>query len=75
MAGSIGVIAEQLLEEVRNGALTKIAEVEMLKTAEAKGVTRTEVGSALKKLAVALRSKNSHISMDELRTFLNGPVR
>jgi len=75
MAGSIGVIAEQLLKEVRDGALTKVAEVEMLKTAEAKGVTRTKVGKALKKLAVALHSKSSGVSMGELREFLNGSAK
>jgi hypothetical protein len=72
MAGSIGEIAEQVLEEVRSSKLTKLAQHEILKEAQAKPVVRTEVGKLLMKLAEEVKSGSADITTEDLETFLSG---
>lgn len=72
MTGSIGQLAEQVLAEVKSGAMTKIAEVQLLNQAEETAKVQTELGKSMMKLAASLRSKTSSISMDELKNFLWG---
>lgn len=72
MAGSIGEIAEQVLEEVRNSKLTKLAQHEILKEAQAKPVVRTEVGKLLMKLAEEVKAGSTDITTEDLETFLSG---
>jgi len=72
MIGSIGHLAEQVLAEVKSGALTKIAEVQLLDHAESQARAQTELGKGLLKLATTLRGKPHDVSMDELKSFLWG---
>lgn len=73
MAGSIGQLADELIREVKTGKLVKLAEHQLLKKAESKVTTRTELGNTLLKLAAALRSKSGNqVSVDDLRVFLSG---
>jgi hypothetical protein len=72
MTGSIGQLAEQVLAEVKSGAMTKIAEVQILNLAEETARVQTVLGKSMVKLATSLRSKTSGISMDELKNFLWG---
>ena len=72
MAGSIGEIAEQVLAEVRSSKLTKLAQHEILKEAQATPVVRTEVGKLLMKLSEDMRSVSADITTDDLETFLSG---
>ncbi len=69
MNGSIGRLAEELLEEVRRGR-TKTAEHTLLKEAEDKCL-KTEVGLTLHKLAMLMRSSTSQgVSQKELEDFV-----
>ena len=72
MVGSIGEIAEQVLEEVRNSKLTKLAQHEILKEAQVVPVVRTEVGKLLMKLSEDVKSGSADITTGDLETFLSG---
>lgn len=67
--GSIGILAEQILEEVRATSV-KTAEQEIVKEASAR-IPKTELGLALKKLAALVReTKDVNVSMGELQDFV-----
>jgi len=71
MAGSIGQIAEEVLQHVKDGGLTKLAEHVIVKEAEKKVAARTELGQAALKLATLLRSNTgSDVTLDELKQFI-----
>ena len=73
MIGSIGKLAEQVIAEVKAGALTKLAEHAILDQVEAQTTARTALGKTMLKLATALRGKSSNsVSIDELKTFIAG---
>jgi len=67
--GSIGRLAEKVLEEVRRGA-EKTAEHMLLKEAEDQSL-KTDVGRMLHKLAAVLRSSTTEgVSQKELNDFV-----
>jgi len=68
----IGDIAEQVLDEVRSAGLTKIAEHQIVRAESAKPRARTELGTALLKVAEELRSADNDITVGDLTGFLNG---
>jgi len=73
MTGSIGKIAEEVLQKVKDGELTKLAEHVIMKKAEEKMAARTELGQAALKLATVLRSSRaSDVTIAELEQFVNG---
>jgi len=72
MRGSIGDIAEQVLEEVRSSKLTKVAQYEILKEEESKPRARTKVGKLLLKLSEDVRLGNEDITVEELDAFVTG---
>lgn len=72
MAGSIGEIAEQVLDEVRSSKLTKLAQHKVLKEAGSKPIIRTEVGKLLLKLAEEVRHGSTDITAEDLDAFLSG---
>lgn len=73
MAGSIGQLAEQVVAEVKAGALTKLAEHEILNEVETRNAAQTDLGKAMLKLATALRGKaSSDVTVDDLKSFIEG---
>jgi len=73
MTGSIGKMAEDILAEVKDGKLTKLAEHVILDNAEKRASSRTELGRAALKLAAELRSNaTSSVTVDDLRKFVDG---
>lgn len=72
MTGSIGDIAEQVLEEVRSAKLTKLAQHHILKEAETKPAVQTEIGKFLLKLSEEIRNDTLDITTQDLENFLNG---
>jgi hypothetical protein len=70
MTGSIGKLAEDVLAEVRDGALTKLAEHAILESAEERAQHTTELGRSLSKMATILRSKSGGLTVEDLQTFL-----
>lgn len=73
MNGSIGKLAEQVVAEVKAGALTKLAEHAIMDHVEAQATAQTDLGKAMLKLATALRGKaSSDITIDELKSFIEG---
>ena len=72
MNGSIGKLAEEVLAEVKSGALTKLAEHAILEGAEEQAKNQTTLGQALSKLASSLRSKSAGVTVDDLKSFVAG---
>lgn len=72
MTGSIGMLAEEILHEVRSAKLTKQAEQQMIKEACEKRAPRTELSAQLTKLAADVRMLTSEVTVDELQRFVNG---
>jgi len=73
MAGSIGQLAEQIVAAVKAGAMTKLAEHEILDQVEARATAQTDLGRTMLKLATALRGKASNdVTVDELKSFIEG---
>lgn len=70
MTGSIGKIAEQILAEVKQGALTKIAQHDVVKEASQRPHRRTAVGQQLAKLAEDLRAASADVTVEDVRNFL-----
>lgn len=70
MSGSIGTLAEQVLDQVRQGSLVKLAEYRLVKEASEKPTGQHPFARALLKLAEVLRRKNEDVSVGELREFL-----
>jgi len=72
MVGSIGQIAEEVLQEVRDGKLTKLAEHVIVEEAEKKAAAQTPLGKAALKLASVIRSNaNSDVTVNELKQFVD----
>ena len=70
MSGSIGILAEQVLQEVKKGSLVKLAEYRMVKQAVEKPTAQHPFAKALLKLAEDLRRKTTDVSVGELKEFL-----
>ena len=71
MAGSIGELAEQVLQEVKSDKLTKLAQHHILKEAQAKPVMHTKVGKTLIAMAEDLRSGSEDISLGDFENFIS----
>lgn len=73
MSGSIGKIAQEVLDEVKAGKLTKLAEHVIVEDAEKTASARTPLGRAALKLAALLRSRTgTDVTVDELKQFVDG---
>jgi len=70
MSGSIGKLAEQVLEEVKKGSLVKLAEYRLVKEAMEKPTGQHPFARALLKLAETLRRKNEDVSVGDLKEFM-----
>ena len=70
MAGSIGNLAEQVLEEVRSEKLVKLAQVQTVDVDGKKPRMRTEIGKALYKAAQALRSGDTEVTVGDVEDFV-----
>lgn len=71
MTGSIGYIAEQVLQEVKSEKLVKIAQHQMVKEAQEKPVMHTEIGKTLMKLAEDLRDDSEGVTVGEFESFIS----
>lgn len=71
MTGSIGNLAEQVLQEVKGQKIVKLAQHRILQESQDKPVMHTEVGKNLMKLAEDLRNESDDVTVAELETFLN----
>jgi proline dehydrogenase len=74
MTGSIGLLAEEILDEVKNAKLTKLAEHQMIREACEHRPPQTELGKQLVKLAADLRTQSDEVSVDDLQRFVGGGV-
>lgn len=73
MVGSIGQIAEEVLQEVKDGKLVKLAEHVIVEEAEKKASAQTPLGRAALKLAAVIRSNaGSSVTVNELQQFVDG---
>lgn len=70
MTGSIGKLAEEIVEGVKQNALLKIAQHEVIKEASAQPHLKTEVGKLLHKVAQDLRRKSEDVSVADVQAFL-----
>ena len=70
MNGTIGTLAEQVLQEVKQGSLIKLAEYRMVKEALERPTARHPFARALLKLAEVLRRKNADVSIEDLQEFM-----
>lgn len=70
MDGTIGNLAEQVLEEVRGAKLMKLAQAKTVSTDSLKPNMRTEIGKALYKAAQALRDEDSPITIGDVEKFV-----
>lgn len=71
MTGQIGQIAEEVLQEVKDGKLVKLAEHVIVEDAEKKAAARTPLGRAALKLAAVIRSASSDVTINELKQFVD----
>lgn len=72
MVGSIGQIAEEVLQEVKNGKLTKLAEHIIVEDAEKRATAHTELGKAALKLATVLRAQDGvGVTVNDLKQFVD----
>jgi len=71
MTGSIGKIAEEIVETVKQNGLLKIAQYQIVKEASQHPNPKTEIGKLLFKAAEDLRSKSADVSVAEVKDFLN----
>jgi hypothetical protein len=69
-AGSIGSLAQEVLNEVRKDNLMKVAEHQILKTASSRTPATTEIGQLLQKVANRLRSKSDEVTVGDVENFL-----
>jgi len=70
MTGSIGNIAEQILAEVKQEALTKIAQRDFVKVASQRPHRGTVIGQQLAKLAEELRASEKDVTVADVQNFL-----
>jgi len=68
-AGSIGQLAENIVNQVKSEKLTKIAEYQLIKQASTEP-PKTEIGRTLAKLAEEVRTQKLGISLEDLNSFL-----
>jgi len=71
MPGSIGKIAEEVLDQVKHNKLVKLAQHQAFK--EIEKAPKTELGSLLKKMAMLMRNNlQDDITVEELSRFVHG---
>lgn len=70
MNGAIGKMAEQIVEEVRQNALLKIAQHEVVKEASTRPNPKTEIGKLLHKFAAEIRSVRGDVTVADVKKFL-----
>lgn len=68
--GSIGTLAEEVLNEVKKTNLVKLAEYRILKNASERQPAKTEMGRLLQKVASLLRSKSDDVTVDDVASFV-----
>ena len=68
--GSIGTIAESVLSEVKQRALTKLAEHKIVKEASERPVGLTPLTQTLLKLAGELRTAANDVTIGDLEQFI-----
>ena len=68
--GQIGQIAEKIVDEVRQNALIKVAQHEVVKEASKRPNPKTEIGKALYKLAEEVRKGSVDVTVDDVKNFL-----
>ena len=71
MTGTIGKLAEQIVEDVKQNALTKIAQHEVVREASRNPAPKTEIGKLLHKVAQDLRSKSDDVTVGDVQNFLD----
>jgi len=71
MTGKIGQMAEQIVEEVRQNALTKIAQHEVVKEASKRPNPKTDIGKLLYKAAAELRQDIGDVTVSDVKKFLS----
>lgn len=70
MEGSIGNLAEQVLDEVRSNKLTKLAQHEIVKEAAARPNVTSPLGQALLKVAAGLRDQNDDVTVADVENLV-----
>jgi hypothetical protein len=70
MTGSIGQIAEQIVNEVRQNALIKVAQHEVVKEASKRPNPKTDIGKLLYKAAAELRREGNDVTVADVQNFL-----
>lgn len=68
MIGSIGKLAEEVLQEVKSGKLVKLAQHKILE--EAEPVMHTKIGKTMMELASDIRNKSDGITVGDLENFV-----
>jgi hypothetical protein len=71
--GSIGTLAEQIVNEVKSESLTKLAQTEFVKVAEKAPNPKTAVGQLLHKIAADLRASSGSddaVTIGDVKEFL-----
>lgn len=71
MIGSIGKLAEQVLQEIRSDKIVKLAQYQMIKEAQEKPRMHTEIGRVMMKLAEDLRGEFGDVTVSEFENFIN----
>jgi hypothetical protein len=71
MNGSIGKLAEEVVQEVKNLKLEKLAEFKKTAADASHPKLETEIGAALQKLAADLRSKSNVVTVSDVVNFVN----
>lgn len=71
MTGSIGTLAEEIVESVKQNALIKIAQHEVVKEASQNSVPKTEIGKLLLKVASDLRRESEDVTVADVKSFLD----
>lgn len=73
--GSIGRLAEEVLNEVRAQSTVKLAEQQILKHASESPPAKTDVGQLLQKVARNLRSKSDDLTLGDVEDFFEEVAR
>ena len=72
MNGSIGQLAQQVLDEVKANKLIKLAQQTIIKETTQHPAMVTDVGKLLHKLGEEVRSGRADISVDDVKKFVEG---
>jgi len=70
MSQSLAKIVDDILAEVKTAKLTDLAAQQIVKEAAAHSTARTTLGQGLQKLAEALRSGATDVTVDDVKAFL-----